>query len=252
MLLAIFAAANLPSNALAQDFIQPGEELTYEVSFMGVKLGSIKMVTEGYETFEGQKVIKAKSFINSYKGIPFVDLQVVFQSWMSPSIKYSYQFASNTKDGDSWKYEQILFDHKQNQIEIKEYKDKELINGNKIYTTKKWNDGLSLFYLARALLNIKKNVIIPTLMDKDTVKTSINFSGKKEDVNIDAVSYPVRTVYFKGNANWTGVYGMTGEFEGWFSDDLAKVPIKAKLKVYVGSVDIELKHWKRKDWGPPK
>ncbi len=71
-------------------------------------------------------------------------------------------------------------------------------------------------------------------------------------MDIDAVNYPVKTVYFNGKAEWNGLYGLNGKFEGWFSDDDACVPIKAKMNVYVGNVNIELKSWKRKNWTPPK
>jgi hypothetical protein len=66
------------------------------------------------------------------------------------------------------------------------------------------------------------------------------------------VNYPIMTTHFDGTANWTGVYGLTGSFEGWFSDDAARVPIKAKMKVYIGSVTLELQSWKRGNWQPPK
>ena len=81
---------------------------------------------------------------------------------------------------------------------------------------------------------------------------AINFDGKQEIVEIDAVKYPVRTKYLNGSADWTGAYGLSGKFEGWFSDDDAKIPIRAKMKVYVGSVNIELVSWKRTNWTPPK
>ncbi len=234
------------------DFIQIGEKLIYEVSFFGIKLGTVKLVVLGYDTVNGHKTLVTKAYMNSYNGIPFVDLNVVFKSWMSPYMSYSYKFEANTKEKKCWRYERIMFDYDHKKITLKGYRKKKQIKNVTIHTSRKWSDGLSLFYVARKLLNIKKNVSIPTIMDKDTVFTTINFSGKKEKVDIDAVSYPVRTVYFNGNANWTGIYGMTGEFEGWFSDDKARIPIKAKMEVYVGSVDIELIKWKRKGWKPPK
>ena len=87
---------------------------------------------------------------------------------------------------------------------------------------------------------------------EDTVSTVINFGGRKEATSIDASSYPVKTVYFSGDANWTGVYGLSGRYEGWFADDESRIPIKAKMKVYVGSVTIELQSWRRGNWQPPK
>jgi len=250
-LLVIFSINQIQAKSNT-DFIYPGEELTYEVSFFGIKLGTIKMITEGYKVIDGHKTILAKSLINSYNGIPFVDLHVIFQSWMSPHMSYSYQFVSNTKDSQGWYYEKIHFDYNNQKIDIKGFRKKKIVKNKTINTKRKWVDGLSLFYIARKLLYLNKNVSIPTLMDTDTVFTAIYFQAKKEQTEIDAVPYPVRTVYFKGNANWTGIYGMTGKFEGWFSDDYARIPIQAKMKLYVGSVNIELIKWKRKGWKPPK
>jgi hypothetical protein len=231
--------------------ISVGEELTYEVSFFGIKLGTIKVVTEENQTLNNKTVHKAKCFINSYKGIPFVDLQVIYQSWMDPSLVSSHKFASNTKDGSSWIYEQIDFNGEEKKIVHQKFYDKELVSTNTFITSGRWNDGLSLFFAARRLLNSKKSLKIPTYMD-DTVYTKINFTGKRENIEIDAVKYPIKCVYFKGLADWTGVYGLTGGFEGWFSDDEAAVPIKALMKVYVGNVKIELIKWKRANWQPPK
>ena len=106
--------------------------------------------------------------------------------------------------------------------------------------------------MARKYVHSKRNLKIPTLLEVDTVTTSIFFSGEKESVSIDAINYPVKTVHFTGKADWTGIYGLSGKFEGWFSDDTECVPIKAKMNVYVGNVVLELKSWKRNYWTPPK
>jgi hypothetical protein len=44
---------------------------------------------------------------------------------------------------------------------------------------------------------------------------------------------------------------MTGNFEGWFSNDKYAVPIRAKLNVIIGSVDLELIKWNSELWNPP-
>jgi hypothetical protein len=229
-----------------------GEELYYEVSFLGVKLGSIKIVSEGTEDYNGKKVNRVKGYIESYKGIPFVSIQSLYDSWMDPSLTYSYKFVGHTKFGDKWDYQQLVFDYNNNFIKNEKWYDNRLSFTQTFNSSKKWNDGLTLFFLARKYLNLGRAIKIPTIIDKDTVNTEIYFKGKKENVSIDAVDYPVRTIYFNGDAKWTGIYGLTGKFEGWFSDDDAHVPIKAKMNVYIGSVNIELKGWKRNNWAPPK
>ena len=233
--------------------IVPGEELIYDVSYMGISLGTIKVNTLKKEDFNGKTVHHTKVYIDSRKGIPFVDLHSIYESWIDPSVQFSHNFAASTKESDgSWSYDKYLFDYPGQAVTMEKYKVNKLSNKRVLKTTKKWNDGSSLFFLARQMLKSQKTIKVPTIIMDDTVSTSINFVGKEETVEIDAVKYPVKTLYLSGNANWTGIYGLSGKFEGWFSNDEARVPIRAKMKLYVGNANIELVKWSRSSWQPPK
>lgn len=229
-----------------------GEDILYEVSFLGFKLGTIRIVTEAQEKINDKLTYKTKAFIDSYEGIPFLSLHGVFTSWVDPSASFSHKFIASMKEKDYWLFDQNIYDYANKKIIIEKYKKNERYFSRTIFTEKKWNDGFSLFFLAREFVNSKKNIKIPTVMDRDTFYTYINFYGKRENVQIKNVPYPIRTVNFNGKASWTGIYGLTGYFEGWFSDDEARIPIKAKMNVYIGSIDIELIRWKRANWVPPK
>lgn len=247
-LLFVFSFAQ--SNA---QMIQPGEFLEYEVSFMGINLGKIKLFTEENQQLGDKNCYKVKASMKSSDGIPFVKLDATFESWLDQSVTYSHKFSSNMLDkDDKWEYSQIVLDYTKNILDFKIWKDKKITMQKQVPTMRKWNDGSSLLFTARKLLNIKKTVKIPTLINNDTMMTIINFHGKKENIEIDAVKYPIKSVYFDGRADWEGIYGLKGNFEGWFSDDEAAVPILAKMNVYVGKVQIKLVNWKRAGWSPPK
>jgi len=112
-------------------------------------------------------------------------------------------------------------------------------------------DGMSLLFFAREHVQGARPMRIPTFVDNREAATQINFRGKREVVEIDAVQYPVQTVTFDGSANFVGVFGLTGGFEGWFSDDESRVPIIGRMKVILGSVKVELTKWRRGSWAPP-
>ncbi|HYF02118.1 MAG TPA: DUF3108 domain-containing protein [Patescibacteria group bacterium] len=242
----------LYSSSQAQVF-SAGEEIIYSVSYLGIRLGTVKIITEGKEIINGKQVFKTKSFMTSSPGIPFVDLNATYESWIDKSGAFSQQFVGTMKQGDEEsKYTKYVFDYDNKITYMQEWKNKKQTLNGTMDASKKWNDGLSLLFLARHYVDSKKHYKVPTIIEGDTVKTTINFQGKVENVEIDAVQYPVRTKYLSGIADWTGVYGLSGKFEGWFSDDEAKIPVRAKMKVYLGSVNIELISWKRGSWMPPK
>lgn len=248
LLFGIFSTLSIQAQVMA-----PGEELTYDVSYMGISLGTIKVTTLKNENFNGKTVHHTKVYIDSRKGIPFVDLHSIYESWIDPSVQFSHNFAASTKESDgSWSYDKYLFDYPGQTVTMEKYKANKLSNKRILKTPKKWNDGSSLFFLARQMLKSKKTIKVPTIIMDDTVSTSINFVGKEEIVEIDAAKYPIKTVYLSGTANWTGIYGLSGKFEGWFSDDDARIPIRAKMKLYVGNANIELVKWSRGSWQPPK
>ncbi|MBU3698871.1 MAG: DUF3108 domain-containing protein [Candidatus Kapabacteria bacterium] len=237
----------------AQDVIFPGEELTYRVSYLNVTLGTIKSVCEGYTTRNGERAAKVKVYIKSSPNIPFVSLNSIYESWMDTSITYSRHFTANTEiDGGKWEYDQYVLDYPARSLVMDKFRDKQKVSSKSYTIGKRYNDGSSLLFTARNLVSAKKTIRLPTLIMDDTVNTVVNFRGTKGSVEVDAVNYPVKTLYLDGVANWTGIYGLSGIFEGWFSDDAARVPIKAKMKVYVGSVTIELQSWKRGSWTPPR
>lgn len=241
------------TTSFSQGFVYPGEDLTYRVSYAGITLGTVRSLTEPYTTFEGKKAIKVKVFINSNPNIPFVSLHSIYQSWMDSTATYSYNFNASTQiDENLWEFDKYLFDYSKMNLTMETYRDKKLLKKKEIGIKKYCNDGSSLLYAARTLVGSKKSIKLPTVIMGDTATTVINFRGTKQTTDIDAVNYPIMTTYFDGTANWTGVYGLTGGFEGWFSDDAARVPIKAKMKVYIGSVTLELQSWKRGSWQPPK
>lgn len=246
--------ANQTTQAVpAEKMMQPGEYLEYEVSFMGIKLGVIKTYMESNAEYNGIPVYKTKAVMKSNDGIPFLDLNATFESWMDKSVGFSHKFTSNIKkDEKEWDFQQLEFNYTDKYYDFKKWTNNKIVEEKRIPTNRKWNDGSSLFFLSRKFTDIKKTIKVPTIINADTAMTTINFHGKKENVEIDAVNYPVRCLYFDGKADWEGVYGLKGAYEGWFSDDEASVPIMAKMNVYVGKVNIKLVKWKREGWTPPR
>lgn len=239
--------------AESRSVVYPGEVLTYEVSFLGIKLGKVIVETYEDEMYNGEIVHRSKVFMDSYDNIPYVSLHAVFESWIDKSLSFSHKFVANRKiEDDKWEYYLLNFNYDENNFHLQKWIKDEKIFEKNLEFDKKCNDGSSLFFLARQYTRLGRTARIPTMIDKTINYTVINFRNEQKIIEIDAVDYPINTIYFDGTAEWEGIYGMSGNFEGWFSNDDARIPIQAKVNVYVGSVKIELIEWKRGGWMPPR
>ncbi len=241
------------NNVAKSQVFQVGEELVYRVSYLGITLGKIILHSDSIDAIHNKKVYKTRAIISSNPYIPFIELKAVFNSWCDTSFAFSHKFISTMKIKDTiWDFHKIDFNYSISKVHaFKQIKNK-VIFDELHKTNKKINDGLSILYFARQFVKSNKKFRVPTIIKKDIEYTNLNFTNKKEAIKIDVVKYPIRTIYFDGKADWKGIYGLSGEFEGWFSDDDESIPIKAKMSVYLGSINIELISWKRKGWQPPK
>lgn len=242
------------NNAISQiKVVYPGEYIEYEVSFMGVRLGKISITSQEYVDFKGKKVFKAKAEMKSNPGIPFVSLHAFFDSWMDTRLTNSFEFVGSTKgDENVWEKETFYMEYDKNLITY-EKRVKDVVTETKPMSfDKKVLDGCALFFFARQFTDLKKSIKVPTVIGNSISYTNLNFHGTKSQITVPAVKYPIKTLFFDGKAEWEGIYGLKGYFKGWFSDDEARVPIKAQMNVYVGNVDIELVKWSRGNWIPPK
>ncbi|MCX7878558.1 MAG: DUF3108 domain-containing protein [Ignavibacteria bacterium] len=231
---------------------QDGEELFYEVYYSFVNIGWSKFYTErvtGKSNF-----FKTYAKLKSNESIPFVDVNYEFISeievsgnQIKPHRFISYEFKDKKKSTL-----ECIFKYDSGYVKVSKtgFDGKEEIN-KIIYVNKIYQDGLSILYYARFFSLNDASEYIPVLMHDDTARMLIKADTKKRRVSINDYKNDISSVFIEGFAYFTAVYGLTGEFSGWFSNDEARVPLKAKLEVKIGTVTLELKSWKRKNWNPP-
>lgn len=229
-----------------------GEELEYDVTFLSFRLGKIIIKMDSMVVENGHNIWIPHIYVDSRQGIPFLSLHEILESRIDEAGYSRYFLASfKSKRDTGWGYLQYMIDYPNQHIIINKGEGSEVWEHTDIHAPYKYNDGVSLIFYVRRNIMYKKYVGVPSLVETDSAHTYINFLDERESQEIDAVDYPIDCLHFVGDAAWTGIYGMNGKFEGWFSNDNAAVPIKARMKLYVGSVWIELVRWDRPGWNPP-
>lgn len=247
------------SNSYTQTALQPnkkiievGEEITYVVKYLAFEIGEIKLKVFKEEVEGSDTIYSAIAYINSYEGIPFVNLHQIYETKFD--TKQNSHYFKGSILGDDTTYTIYHFNTKKNSIHI--IKGRERTNEIWTDTTVTYSgycqDGLSLFYFARMRTGQHKKETVPVLINEKHEKTYINFYKEVEDMDVDAVDYDISCVRLDGETEFRGIFGLTGYFEGWFSNDQHAVPIIAKMQVLIGSITLELREWKKKGWMPPK
>lgn len=243
-------------NASAEKFpkqLQVGEELTYVVRYSFIKLGEIKIKITGKKNENGNEFHTAIAYINSYPNIPFVNLHQIYETKFNNKLSSNY-FRGIVKYDDYSSYTEYLFDYKNNKIGIKKGK----LNPPEVWTDSTANnnlelqDGLSILLFARMNNGVKKSVRVPSFVNEKVEYANVNFYESIHKISIDAVDYDIECTYLDGETDFVSIFGLTGYFEGWFSNDKYAVPILAKMKVIIGNVTLELISWKKEGWQPPR
>jgi hypothetical protein len=246
---ALLAGPGYPSRSAV---LLEGEELVYNVRYSIIDLGQIRIRTLGKSRTANAVSYNGKAYIDSYESIPFVDAHAVFESAIDSTV-FSRGFVGRSKEGDYWDFTRYSMDYSAKRLYM-EFggRDSVVQKRDTLELAGTVQDGLSLFFFARDRLMANRAVHVPVIIKDREYNCTINFRNDRRTAEVDAINYPIDVVHFDGTADFVGFYGLTGDFEGWFSNDDARVPILAKMRVLIGSVTIELIEWKRVGWVPPK
>lgn len=229
-----------------------GEELVYNVRYTFIDLGQIRIKTIGKARQATFVAYDSRAYIDSYRGIPFVDLHAIFESRMDTTV-CSRGFVGKVKQDEKWDFARYNYDYDRHRV-IMEMGDRDSVVAKRetLQVNGPQQDGLSLFFFAREHLFSGKKLNVTGIVTERQVNTYIDFLKERTSVEVDAIEYPVDVTKFEGKLDFEGIYGLTGGFTGWFSHDDARIPILAKMRVIVGSVTIELMRWTRPGWTPPR
>jgi hypothetical protein len=179
-----------------------------------IDLGQVRIRTDGKDTQVSFSAYNTRANIDSYKGIPFVDLHAIFESTIDTSV-YSRAFTGKVKQDNVWDFARYHFDYDRDLVvmEMGE-RDTFVAQRETLIVEGKQQDGLSLFFFAREHLFAGRTMRVPALVKEKRVNATINFHNERDEVEVDAIDYPVDVVRFDGSLDFIGIFGLTGELRG--------------------------------------
>lgn len=227
-----------------------GEDLTYIVKYAFFNLGEIRFKVLEKTKIDNVPVYRTIAYIKSYPDLPFVSINQIYESYIDSTF-FPLKFIANIFNDDTVLVEYNFLSGKNIHMKKGKIGSSKLWLDSIAHVKHRTQDGLSILFFARMNFGNDKTVSVPCFVNEKEEKAIINFHNASEPVSIDAVEYEIDCRYLDGRTDFVSVYGLTGDFEGWFSNDSFSVPIKATLNVIIGSINLELIKWNKKLWNPP-
>ncbi len=236
---------------LLKKHLEVGEDLTYVVKYAFLKLGEVRFKIVGKEIINGITVFKTVAYIDSYEGLPFVTIHQIYESFIDSSY-FPLSFLATMFDDDTTYTEYSFIGDSVINV-VKGNSSTNLVySDSSFYVNKRFQDGLSILYFARMNTGIDTTLYVNCFVNEKQEIATLKFNLETEEIEIDAVDYEIDCVKLDGSTDFVSVYGFTGGFEGWFSNDIYSIPIIASMNVLIGNVILELINWNLNDWNPPE
>ena len=228
-----------------------GEDLTYVVKYAFFRLGEVRFKIVVKTKIRNTPVFKTVAYIDSYPDLPFVSIHQEYESYIDTSF-FPLKFSARIFGEDTTFVNYSFIDD--SRIEVKKGKlgNFDLWVDSTAYIDKRFQDGLSILFYAMMNVGKEKTIFVPCFVNEKDEIAKINYYSEREPVSIDSVDYQIDCLRLDGETDFVSVYGLTGYFEGWFSNDTLSIPILAKMHVLIGSVTLELIKWNDELWSPPE
>lgn len=239
---------------ISRSIFQPGEVLQYSVKWKFFRLGTITVRTKPYPGDSTGNCVRVCMLVESNPSLPFISLweynEAIIDLVNMTSLRYTALHYFGEK-ADSVSHE-FLRDERTVKTEIYDIETGTIVRRSRVPDVDWYMEGTSLFFYTRHAALKREKCIVPTVVKGQMMTTSLEYAAETEEFEIDAWEEPIRVRRYAGVADWEGATsaGLTGDFTGWLSDDSAAIPVKAELKIFLGSIDIELERWSRAGWRP--
>ena len=236
-------AATIPAadpEYLQQAYSQE-ETLWYEISWMGVKAGelSIHLLPDQKEPERFSILVTAKS-----AGLlaVFYPVEDNFETIVTGKARLPVLYSIDQHEGHRKNKKLTTYD--QQQGIICKTRNKEKTETYKL-AGPAYNE-FSSFMIMRALpLVTGKELMVPTFADNKRHEVMVRVEKKEK---IRSIFGKTPTIRVRPQLPFKGLYKKTGDPTIWISDDMARIPLKIKAKIVIGSLTAKLvayQGWKK-------
>ncbi len=232
------------SQVLPQDKgfkLYPGEELIYKVKWTFFNLGKLKLQLFENPSKENGGIYYGRIFVDSNPLLFFINMHSIFETYLDNNYKPTLHQAYENIDNVNY-FTQHYFNYEDSTIFLKmtSVEDTTKIIHKEIPMVEKCYDALGLVHHTRYMADSIKTDTLNTFFGEEIGKVAINYHGIQDKIFSEYADQYDKMYYVDGNIMMKGIAGLTGPYKGWFVGSERRIPVKAALKVFLGSVTLKL------------
>jgi hypothetical protein len=212
-----------------------GEELVFEVRWMGLLAGHASMAVRGRVAREGHQVYHIRSQAESSPFFSvFFQVRDTGETFVDVGGLYPWYFHLDQREGSRTAQRTVSFDQTRG---VAVYtKDHEVPKEVKVPPGVQ--DSLSSFYLLRTLpLQVGQTIAMKTFANGRTYDVEVHVLRREK---VEAYRGPVDTLVVRPIMTFQEILRQKGEVLIWLTDDARRIPVRMKTAIKVGSIEATL------------
>jgi hypothetical protein len=239
-----------PPKITSNNSLAPGEKLTYKVHYGWIEAGEVVMqIDRNLHAVNGKSCYKIDVGGES-KGALYLFLKMrnYFGSYLDTTNLIPQRFYRNIQEGTYRKNEKIEFDHIRKLVIVEELNEAEtqVIRKDEYGICDNVQDMVSTWYVLRNLdfntVQVGDILYSPVFFDNILYeKFKTKFLGRKIiKTKLGPMNTLVLTPLVPFTSTGKSIFAGENSVELYLSDDQNKIPVKIKIKLLVGAVEMDL------------
>jgi len=221
-----------------------GEWLKYKVKWKFIRLGTIEIFQEKIADTT-PPAFRVRMRAKSAK-LPFIKVYFVNEGILNPYSPELQHFTITVgKQGDN--ITTYAYDQNSRSVLMKKIDKEQVVRLDSLVYADKLYDAIGTFMMMRCLSASTKDTTLVNVINFQITQTHLSFNREEDSLKVASSDKKQKAWKFSGHADFMGEQyaGVSGPFEGWISQDSSAVPLKVKVKIFLGSVTIELEDFRR-------
>jgi len=220
-------------------FFPIGEEKLYSVYYGPIRSGELYTKIADTLNFNGTDVYKVYFSIDSNPMLEFIaTVHSDYITYLDRDTKFAVRHYLHTRENKIINNKIYDFDRKNGKFICRIVQEDGHIQYLEKYLPKYTTDGTSILFYARQVVKERRSERVMTIIDENFVISDINYTNKLEPVELNGKVE--MGLLITGKNHYKGILGFTGNFRGWFKNDITYLPLQADFEIWVGRILIKL------------